>query len=53
MLKLSRFRASASSERPAATNASDYKKAARPVDKGTRLTVKLAPGGGFAARLRP
>jgi alpha-glucosidase len=34
-------------------NASDYKKTTTPVSKTTRLTVKLAPGGGWAARIRP
>jgi alpha-glucosidase len=35
----------------AAEVASDYRKVTRAIDKGTRLTVHLAPGGGWAARL--
>jgi len=31
----------------------DYVKTKRPVDKGTKLRIKLAEGGGWAARVRP
>jgi alpha-glucosidase len=37
----------------AATRASDYRKTTVPVAAATRLAVKLAPGGGWAARIRP
>jgi len=37
----------------AASKASDYRKSARAVDGTARLPLKLAPGGGFAARIRP
>ena len=33
--------------------ASDYKKTTSRVNKSTRLTIKLAPGGGWAARIHP
>ena len=33
--------------------ASDYKKIRMQVDKSTRLRIKLAPGGGWAARIHP
>lgn len=33
--------------------ASDYKKSAKGVTKGTTLKVHLAPGGGWAARIHP
>ncbi len=33
--------------------ASDYKKTTRTVTNATKLTIKLAEGGGWAARLRP
>jgi len=33
--------------------ASDYKKSTTKVTKSTKLTLKLAPGGGFAARIHP
>jgi alpha-glucosidase len=33
--------------------ASDYRKTSAAVTSATRLTVKLAPGGGWAARIRP
>jgi alpha-glucosidase len=33
--------------------ASDYKKSTSKVTKSTKLTLKLAPGGGFAARIHP
>ncbi len=33
-------------------NASDYRKETRSVTRGDRVEVKLAPGGGYAARLR-
>ncbi len=33
--------------------ASDYKKVAMQVDRGTKLKVHLAPGGGWAARIHP
>jgi alpha-glucosidase len=32
---------------------SDYKKTTSRVSKSTRLTIKLAPGGGWAARIHP
>ena len=32
---------------------SDYQRVKRDVDAGTRLTVEVAPGGGWAARLVP
>jgi alpha-glucosidase len=31
----------------------DYVKTKRQVDKGTKLRIKLAEGGGWAARIRP
>ena len=37
----------------AARHAADFTRAQRPVDRTTRLTLKLAPGGGFAARIAP
>jgi alpha-glucosidase len=33
--------------------ASDYKKVKMQVNKGTKLKIKLAPGGGWAARIHP
>ena len=33
--------------------ASDYKKATSSVDKGRKLKINLAPGGGWAARIHP
>ncbi len=33
--------------------ASDYKKVKVQVNKGTKLKIKLAPGGGWAARIHP
>ncbi|HWY70134.1 MAG TPA: glycoside hydrolase family 97 protein [Terriglobales bacterium] len=33
--------------------ASDYKKKTTRVNKGTKVTIKLAPGGGWAARIHP
>ncbi len=33
--------------------ASDYKKIKMPVNKSTKLKIKLAPGGGWAARIHP
>ena len=33
--------------------ASDYKKTTSRVNKGTRLTIRLASGGGWAARIHP
>ncbi len=33
--------------------ASDYKKVKSAVNKGTKLKIKLAPGGGWAARITP
>ena len=33
--------------------ASDYRKTTRAVDSATHLTLHLAPGGGWAARIRP
>jgi alpha-glucosidase len=33
--------------------ASDYKKTTTTVDNKTKLTLKLAPGGGYAARITP
>jgi alpha-glucosidase len=33
--------------------ASDYKKTTQPVNKGMKLKVHLAPGGGWAARILP
>jgi alpha-glucosidase len=32
---------------------SDYRQGKSPVSKSTKLTVKLAPGGGWAARIHP
>jgi len=32
---------------------SDYRRAKTPADRATKLTVHLAPGGGWAARLEP
>ena len=32
---------------------SDYKRVKSQVDKATKLKIKLAPGGGWAARIRP
>ena len=32
---------------------SDYKKITTNVDRNTKLTLKLAPGGGYAARIQP
>jgi alpha-glucosidase len=37
----------------AADVATDYRKSTRAVDRTTRLRLKLGPGGGFAARIRP
>ena len=37
----------------AAVNASDYTVAKTTVDKNTKLKIKLAPGGGWAARIHP
>jgi alpha-glucosidase len=34
-------------------NASDYKQIKTQVDKNTKLRLKLAPGGGWAARIHP
>lgn len=34
-------------------NASDYTKSSTPVNKGTKLKIHLAPGGGWAARIHP
>ena len=34
-------------------NASDYKQVKTQVDKSTKLRLKLAPGGGWAARIHP
>ena len=34
-------------------NASDYKQIKTQVDKSTKLKLKLAPGGGWAARIHP
>ena len=31
---------------------SDYKKITTNVDRNTKLTLKLAPGGGYAARIQ-
>jgi len=33
--------------------ASDYKRVAMPVNKSAKLKIKLAPGGGWAARIHP
>jgi alpha-glucosidase len=33
--------------------ASDYKKTTSRVGKGDKLKIHLAPGGGWAARIRP
>ena len=33
--------------------ASDYKKTTTQVNKGKKLKIHLAPGGGFAARIHP
>jgi alpha-glucosidase len=33
--------------------ASDYKLLRTPVSKATKLKIKLAPGGGWAARIIP
>jgi alpha-glucosidase len=33
--------------------ASDYKRVKRQVNKTTKLRIMLAPGGGWAARIRP
>ena len=33
--------------------ASDYKKTTSRVNKGTKLTIRLASGGGWAARIHP
>jgi alpha-glucosidase len=33
--------------------ASDYRKTTTAVTKATRINMKLAPGGGFAARIQP
>jgi len=33
--------------------ASDYKKISVQVNKSTKLKIKLAPGGGWAARVHP
>jgi alpha-glucosidase len=33
--------------------ASDYKKASRQVSKDDRLTIKMAPGGGWVAIIKP
>jgi alpha-glucosidase len=32
---------------------SDYQQVKAKVNKNTKLTVKLAPGGGWAARIQP
>jgi alpha-glucosidase len=32
---------------------SDYRKVTRKVDRSARLTIAMAPGGGWAARIRP
>jgi alpha-glucosidase len=32
-------------------NANDYKKVTRTISKGDNLTIKLAPGGGWACRI--
>lgn len=37
----------------AGRNASDYKQVKSQVDKSTKLKLKLAPGGGWAARIHP
>ena len=34
-------------------NASDYRKTTTPVSRTTKLKIHLAPGGGWAARVRP
>lgn len=34
-------------------NASDYKKSSQQITRATKLKIHLAPGGGFAARVRP
>ena len=34
-------------------NASDYRKETRSVTRRDRVELKLAPGGGYAARIRP
>jgi alpha-glucosidase len=47
-----RFQMTAWEDGPsAATVATDCKKSARPVDRAARLRLRLAPGGGFAARI--
>jgi alpha-glucosidase len=47
-----RFQMTAWEDGPnAATVATDCRKSARPVDRSARLRLKLAPGGGFAARI--
>jgi alpha-glucosidase len=37
----------------AAVRASDYRKTTTAVSRTTRIPMKLAPGGGWAARIRP
>ena len=34
-------------------NATDYKKVIKKVQKGDKITIKMAPGGGWAARIYP
>jgi alpha-glucosidase len=49
-----KFQMTAWEDGPSAeTEATDYRKATTDVGKGTRLAIKLAPGGGWAARIRP
>jgi alpha-glucosidase len=48
------FQMTAYEDGPSAeTKASDYRKTTTIVTKTTRITMKLAPGGGFAARFQP
>ncbi len=48
------FKMTAHEDGPTAErNGSDCRKTTGPVDKTTRLKVKLAPGGGWAARISP